>query len=546
MAMESSVPRGPTLRIVCVNDVYMLDHLPRLRNLVSHYEKTDPADAFLVTLAGDFVGPSMLSSLDKGRAMIDCLNAVGITHVIFGNHEDDISVEELRQRIAEFRGTWLNTNVPSFLPRLPTEQILEVAAPGGRRVRVALIGVVMQDETVYRRKPFGAAPVLPANTTALLAAEHLMREEGCACVIPLTHQDFADDCRLAQAQTTPWFPVIIGGHEHKVFLEQVAGTWIVKAGLDATSAVVMDLSWPVVAPASGPDLPAVRVKLDGVADYPEDAALCATVAARYDALRELESAVILQLDAGVTLSSIGTRSRQTSVGTLLCSRIRDALFCDGCLLNGGGIRGGRDYSGRITYGDVKNELPFDNEVAAVVLPGRVIREAIASSRAHAPRESGGFLQVDDRMLVQEPNNLLVSIGGAPLLEERKYRIAIMRNLMTGMDHIEPLVRYAAEHPECLPSEGSGREIKIVVVDSFSKELWRHLGSFDSMDVDHNQCINASELASAVARATAAPASRLTVEFLMRALDANHDGVISREEAEAVQTAESVAGRGRTD
>jgi 2',3'-cyclic-nucleotide 2'-phosphodiesterase (5'-nucleotidase family) len=87
----------PRLRIVCVNDVYTLENLPRLRTLVRHYAAalgrspsapapTDAADAMLVTLAGDFVSPSVLSSLDMGRGMVECMRAVGVTHATLGNH----------------------------------------------------------------------------------------------------------------------------------------------------------------------------------------------------------------------------------------------------------------------------------------------------------------------------------------------------------------------------------------------------------------------------------------------------------------------------
>lgn len=86
MSADNSLGRGPSLRLVCFNDVYTLDNLPRLLNLVRHHRAHSPADRTLVTLAGDFIGPSMLSSLDKGRSMIECLNAIGVTHVIFGNH----------------------------------------------------------------------------------------------------------------------------------------------------------------------------------------------------------------------------------------------------------------------------------------------------------------------------------------------------------------------------------------------------------------------------------------------------------------------------
>src|SRR5689334_7207756 len=103
---------GPFLRLICDNDVYTLDHLPALKSLVQHYSEVSPADRLLVTLAGDFIAPSILSSLDKGVGMLDCLNAVPITHVSFGNHEDDVGTGELRKRVRQLKGTWLNTNMP--------------------------------------------------------------------------------------------------------------------------------------------------------------------------------------------------------------------------------------------------------------------------------------------------------------------------------------------------------------------------------------------------------------------------------------------------
>lgn len=531
MSDAEILARGPTLRIVCVNDVYSLEHLPRLYNLVRQQMAQNPADGFFTTLAGDFVAPSMLSSLDKGRGMIECLNVVGIDYVIFGNHEDDIHVDELRERIREFRGTWLNTNIPNFVPKLPTHQIVEVAAPAGRTVRVGLVGVVMSDDTVYRRKPFGGVPIDPANESVDKTAAWLLQQEGCACVIPLTHQDLADDRALARAPIASSFPLIIGGHEHSAILEQVASTWIVKAGSDAKLAAIVDLSWPAQAPATGPDLPTVQVRLEPVANYPEESSLRARIQARMARVHEIEAATLMRLPHGTELSSVGARAMQTPMGMLLATRIRDALGSDGCVLNGGGVRGNRTYRDRFTYGDLKAEVPFDNELVVVELPGAVLREAIRASRAQAPIEAGGFLQVDNRMTVALPDNELIAIAGGPLDEKRLYRIALIRNLLTGMDHIEPLVRYAQANPSCLPQEGSGREIKVVLVDAFSVELWKQLGPFELVDSNRDGKLSESEIAAAITRVTAAPASQVTIDLLIRAGDTNFDRMISVEEAE---------------
>ena len=48
--------------------------------------------------AGDFVAPSLLSSIDHGRGMVDVLNQVGVGVVCFGNHESDVQHESLAVR----------------------------------------------------------------------------------------------------------------------------------------------------------------------------------------------------------------------------------------------------------------------------------------------------------------------------------------------------------------------------------------------------------------------------------------------------------------
>ena len=50
------------------------------------------------------------------------------------------------------------------------------------------------------------------------------------------------------------------------------------------------------------------------------------------------------------------------------TQVRRALGAEGCLINGGGIRASREYRHRVTYGDIRAELPFDNEVVMVSLP----------------------------------------------------------------------------------------------------------------------------------------------------------------------------------
>jgi 5'-nucleotidase len=527
--------QGPRLRIVQINDVYTLENLPRLATLIRRQAEDDPVDASIAVVAGDFLAPSILSSLDAGRGMVDCLNALGITHVSLGNHEDDVPVAQLRERLRELHAKCLATNLHGFEPALPVHDVVEVAARGGRSVRVGLVGVLMDDATVYRGVPFGGALREPANPAALREAAELVHRGGCACVVPLTHQPIDDDRALAAAPSDTPFPVVCGGHEHVPFVERVGATWLVKAGSDAVNAAVIELEWPAEAPDEGhPDEPHVTVRLVPTAGYAEDAAVRALVELHMEKVRALQGAALLVLAPGEALSSVGARARPSSMAILLCSLLRDALGADACLFNAGGIRAAREYSDLFTYGDLEAEVPFANEVVVVRLPGRVVREAVAASRAQAPGESGAYLQVDDGMVVEEPAHRVKVVAGAALDEDREYRVALVRNLLEGMDHIEPLVRFAREHPEKVPPAGSGRDVKIVLVDAFARALWRKLGGFDVVDLDHDGQVTPSEIATAVARVTHTLPSSVAAGLVLSAIDVKHQGAITRDELEGLE------------
>ena len=227
-----------------------------------------------------------------------------------------------------------------------------------------------------------------------------------------------------------------------------------------------------------------RVAVDG---YPEDADMRARVERHLVKVREIADATLVEVAPGEALTSVGTRVRQTTMGALLCARVRDAMRAELAVLNGGAIRANRDYPERFTYGDLETEVPFDNEVVVVEMPGAVVKAAIAASRSHAPVESGGFLQS--------------CVDPTTLDDARPYRVALVRNLFVGMDHNEPLMQLARERPDAIPLAGTGRDIKHVLAESFAVELWKKLGGFDQIDLNDDGTIDEAEVMAALARIT---------------------------------------------
>jgi 2',3'-cyclic-nucleotide 2'-phosphodiesterase (5'-nucleotidase family) len=112
---------------VHITDVYKLDNFPSLRTLIKQQEA--PATKVVSILTGDFLAPYLLSAIDKGRGMVQMLNETPIgllgwvggwgwvlnlnltDYVTFGNHEDDLEHEHVCQRVRDYIGVWINSNM---------------------------------------------------------------------------------------------------------------------------------------------------------------------------------------------------------------------------------------------------------------------------------------------------------------------------------------------------------------------------------------------------------------------------------------------------
>ena len=374
-------------RIVSINDVYDLTNLPKLQTFLSELPPEKRPDA--VTLPGDFLSPSTLSSIDGGRGMVATLRTVGITHVSFGNHEQDLKLPTLHQRIIELSKSIevINSNV---LPVIPTSQNewmpslthrYSVVPSSCGRVKVALIGLLSDEPGLFRDNTFKSIPIHDVLETYTKMYDNLIRanahenptdesaSDSADFIVPMTHSSMNRDKELAQhvletaaedSSSNHVGYVILGGHEHEPYDEVVQQSEddmnepyvrILKSGMDAQNAIVLDLTFEVPKETEAdpettsqcggrglgrPRLIKIESDLVDLTKYESSSIAQQVVDKHMAVITALENEIIVDVDEathttirrlppGVELSSERTRFQQTTVGGIFC-QVRFFVF----------------------------------------------------------------------------------------------------------------------------------------------------------------------------------------------------------------------------
>jgi len=491
-------PGSVTVRFIHINDVYDLTRFPALKTAVGELGTSRDADKVVITMGGDFLAPYLLSQLDEGAGMLDCMNSLQVTHCCFGNHECDVPHEALLRAIETFRGTWINSNMKGGgfgeNEHLPTYDMFEaLSQDGSHRRRIGMLGLLCDYPYLYREGAFnGAVPSIEnVNESCARLCKELVDDQGCDVVVPMTHQNSQDDEVLAPRGRELRVPLILGGHDHSEICTAPltpGHAALVKAGMDAVKVGVTDLTW------DSPDTewpkvqPNLLTTLDFLADPSMEEVVNKHMAKIWAmdlmvACRKPDMEAFVPPGTQLPLSSLDTRTGESSMATFLCTALAEAMSVDVALLEGGSVRAGTDrYHHQVTMSDLKAELPFQNDTVIVPLPGRVLSEAIRTSRVKAA-EKGKYaflLHCDRGCRVDPVTHCLTVVGHKPFDPDKVYTVAIGVDLGVGSGLNEPLMEWAAANGSEIPDFELAQPARQVLEMFFVRRLWEQLPSFDDM------------------------------------------------------------------
>jgi 5'-nucleotidase len=335
---ESSSPRARApLTILQINDVYStvpidgaggLSRVATLKQNLAAARRTP-----LLVLAGDFLSPSVASSVFKGEQMVAALNAAGLDLATLGNHEFDFGTDLLIQRMGEARWQWVVSNVIDTNTGKPIGGAAPYLVKTFGTLKVGFIGLCLTTTEISRDKLTHVRLVDPLEA----AGRYLpaLRREGANVIVAITHLAFADDRALAKR--FPQIDLIIGGHEHYPITATENRTLISKAGSDAKFVARIDVNRQ----ASGLverffELVPITSAL---ADEPRTAAV---VKSYEDRLGTELNTVVATSRVPLDADTVRLRAAETNLGDLFADAMRVAVNADITIVNAGSIRGRPD------------------------------------------------------------------------------------------------------------------------------------------------------------------------------------------------------------
>jgi 5'-nucleotidase len=447
------------LTILHFNDVYELESRPgasepaggaaRFASLVNSLRDSAGTGPTLTLFSGDALHPSLLSTVTRGRHMVEVLNGIRVDVAVLGNHDLDSGVPSFVSIAQQQTFPWLLSNVlvrgssspeGGGVPLADAKSTHVIDIPGWGRV--GFVGLWEHDclATLATVDPELVVFEDPKECGRRLAAALKAGATPCDIVIALTHQRMPNDRALALA--VDGIDLVLGGHDHDYASDLSLGpdhAPVVKSGSDFRTLSRLTVTRasssssppppPPLPPAAlpAPPLPSsaptwvpapvlvgtavtpgsrfsVRVeRFDVHSSIPDDPVLA-------EAVRGYAGLLGKKLDAIVGLSRVpldarfaSVRTSETAVGNFVVDLMRQVTGADVAVLNSGTLRADTLMPpGPLRMRDLVALLPMQDSVVTVRMSGALLLRVLENSVSQYPKLEGRFAQVSGVRIVFDP------------------------------------------------------------------------------------------------------------------------------------------------
>ena len=469
------------LTIVHFNDVY---HLPPFKSQdargivggVSRFHtvlsKLRESQNPLVLFSGDFMGPSLMSVITKGKQMVDAFNFLGVNYGVFGNHEFDFGLKTLKEVIHGYtqgkhvysgsQTVWLMSNMVES-DGTPLGGAQQFAICTWNNVKIGLLGLCENWLPQCSNLLPTEAMYLDIFDRGEELAQMLKDEHECEIVIALTHNRYPVDRELSTR--CPSIDYILGGHDHKA--KNDPKHRITKSGQEFEYLTLMECT---IAPETKP-----KFKIDLIPitfELPESDFMKGLIERYEIKMAEKLGRAIGMTDVELDSTEETVRFKEGALTNFILDVIQDGMETEIAFLGAAAIAG-KDIKppGNVTLGDVFAWFPNETKVMTMRLLGSTILKTLTVMVREIPAEAPSFphpssqLHFTINVFKKPPVVENVSINGEPLDPERWYLCAVED--FVGMGKAK--YKHVAAEGEVVVGEDDAVQVATLVRDFFVKK-----------------------------------------------------------------------------
>jgi 5'-nucleotidase len=442
-----------TITIVHFNDVY---HLNPFKNpdgpgvvggaarFLTKLKEIQSVRNPLVLFSGDFMGPSLMSVLMKGKQMVDAFNLIGVHYGTFGNHEFDYGLQPLVDCVHGqvqgnfvFAGSntkWIMTNM-SDAKGNPLAYSTRYETLVWNGIKVGILGLSENWLPSCNQLTPQEAFYSDCFEEGERYARMLKRNEGCEIVIALTHSRYQTDKEMAMR--CPTIDLILGGHDH--FYKNSPQRRIVKSGEEFEFLTEIVIRVPAerhqqlsASVSSGGALIKRSITTHPITlEIVPDAHMMELIARYEKRLQQRMGKVIGITSIPLDCTEACCRFKEGCLPNFFVDVMAERAGADFAILGGAAIAGKAVMApGDITLGDVFNWFPNDTRVMTVRLLGSTVIKMLTVMVKDVPDEAPSFPHPSAALnftinTLRTPTSVQnVTVRGEPIELDTWYTVAV--------------------------------------------------------------------------------------------------------------------------
>jgi 2',3'-cyclic-nucleotide 2'-phosphodiesterase (5'-nucleotidase family) len=395
-------------------------------------ERKNPTPTFFL-FGGGSLGPSTLSSLDRGTHIIDLLNSLEPHAMGVSKREFSFSEDELSLRSYEAAFPLVSSNVVDTLTQVNLDGLVSSAVVQQGPYKLGILSIL--DQSTIEDYALTRIKISDPKQSILKEAKKL-RSKGVDLVI-LLYSNYYEE--LSNLLTNNIIDLSLRKDEHFEFEDAFhykhhpKDIILGKPGQIA----ILRLEW-----LKG-DANSLKVewKAKNLSQYAKDPKVLRQVINYTDRLANLMRQQIGVLNTDMDTSLLKVRSQQNAFANFITDSLRKYTHAEVALINGGTIRGEKHYKANtsLTRKDISRELPFRNKAVLLKVTGKQIIAALENGFSLFKTAKGRFPQVSGMEIVFNSNNKVgnrvvsVKINGKTVESEKTYTLATTDYLASGGD-----------------------------------------------------------------------------------------------------------------